>query len=271
MKAALFQVDAFTARLFSGNPAAVVALSSWPEDRILQAVAAENNLSETAFFVLAAHGFDLRWFTPLCEVDLCGHATLAAAHVLFQHLAWPNPVIVFHTRSGEITTWREGERIVMDFPTKNLIPCAMPPKLVAGLGVKPQEILATDRDYVAIYDDPQTVLAIRPDHEVLRVLDRPGIAVSALATGVGEGVDFVSRFFAPRLGVPEDPVTGSAHCALAPYWAKRLGKSLLAARQVSSRGGDILCGVGGDRVTLSGHAVTFLTGEIDLGVGVPVP
>lgn len=271
MKVAFFQVDAFTTRLFSGNPAAVVALTSWPGDRVLQAIAAENNLSETAFFVEAASGFDLRWFTPLCEVELCGHATLATAHVLFRHLAWPDPVIVFHTRSGELTVWREGARIVMDFPAQHLTPCAMPPWLVAGLGVKPREVLTTARDYVAIYDDPQTVLALRPDQEVLRALDRPGIAISAQATGIGEGVDFVSRFFAPRLGVPEDPVTGSAHCALAPYWARRLGKSLLSARQLSSRGGEILCGVGGDRVTLSSHAVTFLTGEIDLGMGDPAP
>ncbi len=270
MKAACFQVDAFTSHLFSGNPAAVVALSAWPEDRILQAVAAENNLSETAFFVPAASGFGLRWFTPLCEVDLCGHATLAAAHVLFRHLGWPAPIIVFHTRSGGLTVWREGERIVMDFPAEDPTPCSTPPWLTAGLGVKPQEVLATARDYVAIYDDPQTVLAVRPDHEVLRALDRPGIAVSAPGGGIGQSVDFVSRFFAPRFGVPEDPVTGSAHCALAPYWAKRLGKSVLAARQMSSRGGDILCGVGSNRVTLSGHAVTFLTGEIDWGVEGPV-
>ncbi|MHB1512433.1 MAG: PhzF family phenazine biosynthesis protein [Acidiferrobacter sp.] len=269
VKAALFQVDAFTTRLFSGNPAAVVALSAWPEGKVLQAIAAENNLSETAFFAPAASGFDLRWFTPLCEVDLCGHATLAAAHILFRHLAWPDPVIEFHTRSGDLTAWREGEWIVMDFPATDLTPCTTPPWLVAGLGIKPREVFVTARDYVAIYDDHKIVFAIRPDHEVLRALDRSGIAVSAPADGFGEGVDFVSRFFAPRLGVPEDPVTGSAHCALAPYWARRLAKSVLSARQLSSRGGEILCSVHGDRVALSGHAITFLTGEIEWEVDDP--
>ena len=264
MKATLFQVDAFTRERFAGNPAAVVALPGWPRDTLLQAVAAENNLSETAFFVPATRGFELRWFTPSCEVDLCGHAILACAHVLFQHLGWPDAHVVFHTRSGELNATRQDGRIVMDFPASHAAPCALSPDLATGLGLRPMEVLATARDYMAIYDDARIVRAMRPDFAALARLDRAGIIVSAPAPADLAEVDFISRFFAPRFGVPEDPVTGSAHCALAPYWAERLGKSALSARQVSSRGGDIECVVRGDRVRLGGHAVTFLTGEIDL-------
>ncbi len=264
MKAALFQVDAFARERFAGNPAAVVALPAWPRDSLLQAVAAENNLSETAFFVPAARGFALRWFTPSCEVDLCGHATLACAHVLFEHLGWPDARVVFHTRSGELTATRQDGRIVMDFPAGHATPCALVPELAAGLGARPREVWATARDYMAIFDEARIVRAMRPDFAALAGLDRPGIIASAPAPADWTEVDFVSRFFAPRLGVPEDPVTGSAHCALAPYWAERLRKSALSARQISARGGDVECVVRGDRVGLGGYAVTYLVGEIDL-------
>ncbi len=260
----MFQVDAFTRQRFAGNPAAVVALSGWPPDALLQAIATENNLSETAFFVPTPPGFALRWFTPSCEVDLCGHATLACAHVLFQHLGWPDTQVVFHTRSGDLAVMQHDERIVMDFPVKRATPCVPPPGLMVGLGAQPAEVWATARDYLAIYDDARSVLAMRPDYVALARLDRVGIIVSAPAPAGPGGIDFISRFFAPRLGVPEDPVTGSAHCALAPYWAERLGKSVLSSRQVSARGGDIQCEWRGDRVVLSGQAVTFLTGEIEI-------
>lgn len=212
----------------------MVALSGWPPDALLQAVAAENNVSETACFVPAARGFALRWFTPSCEVDLCGHATLACAHVLFRHLGWSDTQVVFHTRRGELTVMRQDECIMMDFPAKHALPCAPVAGLVAGLGAQPVEVRATARDYLVIYDDAWSVLAIRPDYAALTRLDRVGVIVSAPASADSEGIDFVSRFFAPRVGVPEDPVIGSAHCVLAPYWAERLGKPVLSGRQLSA-------------------------------------
>lgn len=254
-----YQVDAFATRAFAGNPAAVCPLASWPEDSLMQAIAEENNLSETAFFVPSAKGFRLRWFTPVREVDLCGHATLAAAHVLFEILGYPNPTIVFETLSGELTVRRRGGLLEMDFPAQPPLACPAPEALVEGLGQRPLEVLAAD-DYIAVFDSEDAVRAITPDHALLGRLDRRGVIVTA----AGSDVDFVSRFFAPKYGIPEDPVTGSAHCELAPYWAKRLGKNSLAARQVSRRGGDLLCEVKSDRVLLSGSAVTVLVATMTL-------
>lgn len=260
MKIRLFQVDAFARRLFEGNPAAVCPLEAWLEDDLLQAIAEENNLSETAFFVPAGTGFELRWFTPLAEVDLCGHATLASAHVLFEELGYAETVIRFATRSGELRVERRNGLLAMDFPARAPLPCAAPSALVGGLGAQPAEVLAAD-DYVVVFDSEAAVRALAPDMARLRELGLRGVCATAPGAGA---VDFVSRFFAPAVGVPEDPVTGSAHCQLAPYWAARLGKNRLRARQVSTRGGDVACELRGDRVILAGGAVTFMQGEIDL-------
>ncbi len=260
MKIKLYQIDAFAGRLFEGNPAAVCPLDRWLDDGLLQAIAEENNLAETTFFVANEKGFDLRWFTPVREVDLCGHATLAAAHVVFAILGYPQSSVRFATRSGELTVTREGDRLVMDFPAVPVSPCVPPANLLAGLGVRPREVLAGD-DYVAVLDSEAAVRAIAPDFARLHALDLRGVIVTA----PGAEVDFVSRFFAPKYGIPEDPVTGSAHCELTPYWSDRLGKTYLQARQVSRRGGDLLCQLKGDRVLLSGHAVTFMEAEIETG------
>ena len=259
MKLKLYQVDAFTDRVFGGNPAAVCPLEQGPDDRLMQSIAAENNLSETAFFVPGEQGFELRWFTPLREVDLCGHATLASAHVIFEILGYSGPVIAFETRSGTLRVGRAGERLQMDFPADRPVPCEVPDALAKGLGQEPVEVLKA-ADYLAVFDSEDTVRAITPDLLRLSRLDLRGVIITA----PGREADFVSRFFAPNYGVPEDPVTGSAHCQLAPYWAGKLGKNVLAARQVSTRGGEIACEVQADRVLLAGSAVTFMQGEIAL-------
>jgi PhzF family phenazine biosynthesis protein len=260
MKIRQFQVDAFARRVFEGNPAAVCPLDHWLEDRVLQAIAEENNLSDTAFFVPTEHGFHLRWFTPVAEVELCGHATLAAAHVIFEILGYPETTIAFSTRSGQLTVERKGSVLAMSFPVRLPVPCAPPDVLEEALGRRPSAVLAAD-DYIAVFDDEAMIRAIAPDFAKLSRLDLRGVCVTA----PGDTVDFVSRFFCPKLGVPEDPVTGSAHCELAPYWSSRLGKSVLQARQLSRRGGEVLCQSSGDRVILSGRAVMFMTAEIEIG------
>lgn len=260
MKLKQYQVDAFTDKVFSGNPAAVVPLTAWLDDALLQAIAAENNLSETAYFVPSANTFHLRWFTPTNEVPLCGHATLASAHVLFEILGYDQPTIRFETLSGELRVERVGSQLRMDFPSTPPAPCAAPDALVRGLGQGPIEVLATATKYLAVFESAATIRSIVPDHAALCELDRAGIIITA----PDATYDFVSRFFAPKLGVPEDPVTGSAHCVLAPYWAHRLGKTLLKARQVSKRGGDVTCEVQDDRVFLLGTAVTFMEAEVFL-------
>ncbi len=257
MKLKQYQVDAFTDKVFGGNPAAVVPLSSWPDDSLLQAIAEENNLSETAFFVSTNNGFKLRWFTPTREVKLCGHATLATAHVIFETLGYSKRVITFETLSGELFVERNGDRLQMNFPASPPTPSDLSETLTRGLGLRPIEVLAAD-DYLAVFDSEATIRAIMPNYAVLGELDLRGVIVTA----PGIGVDFVSRFFAPKYGIPEDPVTGSAHCTLAPYWANKLGKNTLNAKQVSKRGGNITCEVNGDRVFLLGTAVTFMEAEI---------
>lgn len=252
-----YQVDAFTSRLFGGNPAAVCPLEAWLDDGLLQSIAAENNLSETAFFVKSDQGFHLRWFTPLAEVKLCGHATLAAAHVIFEHFGHTGPDIAFETLSGTLTVKREAERLIMDYPSMPPAPCAAPAALLAGLGMQPSEVLASD-DYVAVFDNEDTVRAIAPDFAELTKLDLRGVMVTA----PGDKLDFVSRFFAPKFGIQEDPVTGSAHCTLIPYWSARLGKQRMQARQISRRIGDIECELKGPRVELAGQAITFMQAEI---------
>ena len=257
MKIKQYQVDAFATRVFEGNPAAVCPLDKWLDDDLLQAIAEENNLSETAFFVPNAKGFDLRWFTPVKEVDLCGHATLAAAHVIFEILGYSESAITFATRCGDLVVTKQGSVLQMDFPACPPAPCEIPETLVQGLGVRPLELLAAD-DYIAVFDNEATIRAITPNHALLGQLDLRGVIVTA----PGNDVDFVSRFFAPRFGIPEDPVTGSAHCELAPYWASKLGKNTLSAKQVSRRGGFLTCELLGRRVLLSGGAVMFMEAEI---------
>lgn len=254
-----YQVDAFTAQLFSGNPAAVCPLPHWPDDSLLQAIASENNLSETAFLVPLPDGSQaLRWFTPVAEVDLCGHATLASAHVLFEHLGHAGSVIRFQTRSGELRVRRREGWLDMDFPAQPVQPCPCPPALAQGLGRQPLATLS-GADYIAVFASADEVRALTPDMGLLASLSgQRGV----IATAPGDDCDFVSRFFAPRYGIPEDPVTGSAHCALMPYWAARLGRATLQARQLSARGGELHCQLAGERVLLSGQAVTFMTADL---------
>jgi PhzF family phenazine biosynthesis protein len=256
----MYQVDAFASQVFEGNPAAVCPLTAWLDDALMQAIAEENNLSETAFFVADGEDFQLRWFTPKREVDLCGHATLATAHALYAHLGFSRPEVVFHTRSGALTVARQGDALVMDFPAIPAQSCPAPSALVEGLGCPPLDVLAAD-DYLVVLEDPEQVRRLTPDMAALSLLDRRGVCVTAPG---GKGSDFVSRFFAPKYGIPEDPVTGSAHCMLAPYWAARLGKARFRARQVSARGGDVQCELRGERVLLSGRAVTYMVAEVGL-------
>lgn len=245
MKLPLFQIDAFTSRLFAGNPAAVVILDHWLEDRVLAAIAAENNLSETAFVIPRADPVPLRWFTPTVEVDLCGHATLAAAHVLLNHYFPSHEAVKFTTRSGELSVARHRDLLRMDFPAMPPKPIAVTDALAEALGARPREVLAA-RDVLAVFDSENDIRSLRPDFHAIAALDAFAIIVSA----PGDAVDFVSRFFAPRAGVPEDPVTGSAHCTLAPYWSAKLGKPRLLAGQVSTRGGELHCEMAGDRVLI---------------------
>ncbi len=259
MNIRLYQVDAFASRVFEGNPAAVCPLDCWLDDSLLQAIAEESNLSETAFFVQSERGFELRWFTPVREVGLCGHATLAAAHVLFKELAYSGQRIIFETLSGDLFVDKVGISLQMDFPARQAVPCEITDIMIKGLGRRPLEVLAAD-DYLAVFESEEVVRSIRPDQARLARLDLRGVIVSA----PGESVDFVSRFFAPKYGISEDPVTGSAHCTLTPYWADKLGKTCLTARQVSKRGGSLVCELKGGRVTLTGSAVTFMKAEISI-------
>lgn len=260
MKIRQYQVDAFANKVFDGNPAAVCPLDAWLDDGLLQSIATENNLAETAFFVPSADedGFyGLRWFTPVAEVDLCGHATLASAHIIFEVLGHKGPAVTFATRSGELSVKKKKDLLAMDFPAANPVPCTPPAALAQGLGISPSKVLS-DYDYIAVFENEDDVKSISPDYGRLAALDLRAV----VATAPGLHYDFVSRVFAPKLGIPEDPVTGSAHCELAPYWAARLGTDVLRARQVSKRGGDVHCEIRGRRVVLSGRAVTFMEADI---------
>lgn len=260
MKIPIFQVDAFTDTPFHGNPAAVCPLNEWLPDGLLQKIALENNLSETAFFVPDGDGFHLRWFTPSVEVDLCGHATLAAAFVIFNHTRPEQDEIEFTTRSGRLIVKRAGDSLQMDFPKTSPSPCEAPDGLLDAVGGDPSEILAGPQ-YVLVFSDEAAVRALAPDMSGLLHLDRHGV----ICTAKGEGaIDFVSRYFVPQSGVPEDPVTGSAHCTLAPLWSKKLGKTTLLARQVSARGGELRCTVTEERVEIVGKCVPYMEGMIDI-------
>ncbi len=264
MKLPIYQIDAFASEVFRGNPAAVCPLERWLPEATMQSIAAENNLAETAFFVprpgdALAGSYDLRWFTPEAEVDLCGHATLASAFVVFTTLDRALESATFHTRSGALVVRRDGEALVMDFPSRPPLACEPPAGLVEALGVAPREVWKA-RDLMAVYESEAAVRALAPDFGAVRALGVFGVIVTA----PGREVDFVSRFFAPLMGVPEDPATGSSHCTLTPYWSKRLGKTRLRARQVSARGGELECEDLGERVSIAGRAVKYLEGTIDV-------
>lgn len=257
----MFQVDAFASKVGHGNPAAILILERWLPDDVMLSIASENNLSETAFAVPKGKKWGLRWFTPRLEVDLCGHATLATAHVLWKHLKTKGERLVFNTRSGDLPVTR-GERglIVLDFPSRHGEAAAVTPALCAALGRAPAEAVRSDSMLVAVFDNRRDVYALDPDFRALAALDARAVVVTA----PGSGHDFVSRFFAPKMGVDEDPVTGSAHCTLVPYWSDRLGKASLVAHQVSKRGGELWCQDRGDRVHIAGHAVTFMEAKITI-------
>ena len=258
MNIKIYQIDAFANQTFKGNPAAVCPLDSWLPDELMQSIAAENNLSETAFFVPEGEGFFIRWFTPSAEVALCGHATLASAFVLFNILDFKGDRIDFNSKSGILPVSKSEERLVLDFPSQPPEPCDVPEEIIEAFGVAPIECLKAE-DYVVIFQNAEQVLSASPDFEILRSLDSRGVIISAAS----EEYDFVARFFAPNLGILEDPVTGSAYTQLVPYWAKKTNKTVFHARQVSSRGGELFCELVGDRVKIAGSAVKYLEGSID--------
>lgn len=260
MKIKLFQVDAFADKLFSGNPAAVCPLKDWLPDSILQNIAIENNLSETAFFIPNENGFDLRWFTPGFEVDLCGHATLATAHVLFKHLGYEKEEIEFQTRSGKLNVKREQAFYTMDFPVDTIQEVKCPEIIQQALNTNILESYKGKDDYLIVVKNQETVANLKPDFGALKKLKTRGVIVTA----PGDEVDFISRGFFPYAGIDEDPVTGSAHTTLTPYWAKRTGKSNFRAKQISARGGELKCVSSGNRVKISGTAITFLIGEFEI-------
>lgn len=259
MKLPIFQVDAFTDHVFGGNPAAVCPLDNWLDDKTMQQLALENNLSETAFFVSTENGYGLRWFTPEIEVDLCGHATLATAHVLFEHLDYKEPEIHFHTKSGELIVSKEGDRLMMNFPSDEMVKVEPPEVLFQALGIRSDFVFKSD-DYMVVLDSEEEVQNLDPDFNILSEVNARGIIVTA----PGDQVDFVSRFFAPGVGIDEDPVTGSAHTKLTPYWSKRLGKDILEARQISKRVGNLTCRFRDDRTEILGKAVTYMIGEVTI-------
>lgn len=263
MQFPIYQLDAFSNKVFGGNPAAVVPLTSWLPDETMQAIAAENNLAETAFYIPTESGFHLRWFTPTVEVDLCGHATLATAYVLFFLENYPHNQISFDSRSGELKVRKEGDWLVLDFPTDLLHKQLLaPPALLEALGdVKPLEILQGKTDFMVVLETEEQVRLLQPDIIVLSTVPARGVIVTAK----GDSVDFVSRFFAPQSGIAEDPVTGSAHTTLTPYWAEKLNKTELTALQVSARGGVLKTKHLGNRVEIAGQVKLYLKGNIEVG------
>ena len=275
MRTPFFQVDAFASQRFAGNPAAVMPMASFPEDAVMQAIAAENNLAETAFLVrdsVRADGvredgvredgdYRIRWFTPLTEVPLCGHATLASAAVVMERLEPARQQVVFHSASGPLAVRRAQSGYVMDFPARPAAPTAPPPGLAQTLGAEPIEVVVNAFNYLALLESPQVVRRLAPDMSAIARLDRSGLIVTARGDG---DYDFVSRYFAPVKGIPEDPVTGAAHCMLAPFWAGRLGKTKFRAYQASRRGGEIICRLVGDRVELEGSCVFYLEGQAEI-------
>ncbi len=259
MKLTKYQVDAFAGKRFEGNPAAVVPLAEWLPDELLQGIASENNLSETAYIVPEGKGFELRWFTPASEVALCGHATLATAHVLYGHMDYTEPYIRFKTRqSGVLTVSKEQGGYTMDFPRDTFNHVRIPAKLREAINIAPTEAFMGLTDYMLVFPNQEIIENLAPDFGLLKQVKARGV----IATAPGNEHDFVSRFFGPQVGIDEDPVTGSAHTTLTPYWAEKLGKNKLSAKQISPRGGEVQCELKGDRVMLSGKAVTYSIGTI---------
>lgn len=257
----LYQIDAFTDKVFGGNPAAVCVLEQWLPEAKMQQIAAENNLAETAFVVKQGNTYEIRWFTPTVEVDLCGHATLASAYVLFKYYQQPTANITFYSpRSGQLTVEKQADALTLDFPTDIYEPIATPDALVKAFGKAPLEAYKGKTDFLLLFGSQQEVEVFNPDLSLVASAGGRGVIVSA----PGTEVDFVSRFFAPQIGISEDPVTGSAHTTLTPYWSDKLGKTILTAQQLSARKGDLTCQYLGERVKITGHAVTYLIGEIEL-------
>jgi len=261
MRTPIYQVDAFTTRRFAGNPAAVMLLPHFLDDAVLLALAAENNLAETAFLVPDGEDYRLRWFTPAVEVPLCGHATLASAAVVMERLEPERRRVVFHSKSGPLAVSRTETGYVLDFPARPSETIPAPPGLAEALGVDPVEVVVNVFNYMALLESEKAVRALAPDMPAIARMDRPGVIVTALGD---ETYDFVSRYFAPAKGIPEDPVTGAAHCMLAPYWAPKLGKTEFRAYQASKRGGEVRCRLKGDRVELEGSCVFYLEGEAEV-------
>ncbi len=257
MEIPIYQVDAFASQVFAGNPAAVCPLEAWLPDEVMQAIAAENNLSETAFFVRRGDAFDLRWFTPTVEANMCGHATLGSAYVIINHLDPDRREARFHTRSGELIVTRDGESYCLDLPAQPPERVAVSADMTAALGAAPTEVWRS-MYMMAVFSDEAQIANLSPDLAKVAALEKGEVIVTA----PGETCDFVSRFFAPGAGIPEDPVTGSAHCILAPYWAERLGKTQMSARQISRRGGELAVEVRGDRVRLTGRVAPYMQGSI---------
>ena len=257
-KLKIYQVDAFSKKIFGGNPAAICPLENWLPDEVMQNIAMENNLAETAFFVPKDEIFELRWFTPLVEVDLCGHATLASAHVIYSN-GYPKDEIIFHSpRSGELRVRKDGDMYTMNFPSDVFVKINPPADLVNGLGVEPIECYKGKTDYMAVFSSQSEIENLNPDFKTIGNLEARGV----ITTAPGNNVDFISRCFFPQCGVDEDPTTGSAHTTMTPYWANKLGKSELSAIQISKRQGHLICKYLGERVELSGNARTYLVGEI---------
>ena len=259
MEITLYQIDAFASKLFEGNPAAVCPLDAWIPDEIMQSIAAENNLSETAFFVSKGNGYHIRWFTPVSEVDLCGHATLASAYVLFDILGYKKDKIEFDSNSGILAVTKVNEWLVMDFPAQPPVPCDIPKEIIKAFKIAPIECLKSE-DLIVVFEKEIDIESANPDLEQLKKLDFRGVIITAKSTRY----DFVARFFAPKYGIPEDPVTGSAYTQLAPYWASRIGSKRFSVKQVSSRGGELTCEIVDDRVLISGKAIKYLEGKIKI-------
>jgi PhzF family phenazine biosynthesis protein len=259
MKIKIYQIDAFTDKVFGGNPAAVCILDKWLEDEIMQNIGAENNLAETAFVVKRGNDFEIRWFTPTVEVDLCGHATLAAAYVLYEYCDYKSDEIIFHSNaSGKLLVRKEDDSLILNFPSDTYNEVETPQTLIDAFGKKPIETFKGKTDYLLIYQSQKDIENIKPNIDLIASIGGRGVIVSSQ----GEHTDFVSRFFAPQAGVDEDPVTGSAHTTLAPIWSKKLNKEILTAKQLSKREGNLICKYLGDRVEIKGKAVTYLIGEI---------
>ena len=260
MNLKIYQLDAFTNKVFGGNPAAVVPLTKWISDELMQKIALENNLAETAFYVWEGDKYHIRWFTPTVEVDLCGHATLATAYQIFHYENYQKSIIEFNSRSGILKVEKRDDLLELDFPMDKLSPSETPQALVEALGATPKETIKGLTDYMLVFDNEAQIKAFEPDFKKIASVKCRGIMVTAQ----GDEVDFVSRFFGPASGIDEDPVTGSAHTTLTPYWAKILNKTTLSAKQISSRGGDLMCTLVGDRVKIAGKVAPYLVGEINV-------